>query len=71
MKKHGDKDLFMEVMDNLNHTPVGQVLKKIAFLPEVRQKKVLDVRQQLTSGNYDLSERLDVILDNVLKELTA
>ena len=67
-----EQDLLLEhIMDNLNHTPVGQVLKKIASLPEVRQQKVLNVRQQLTSGNYDLSERLDVVLDKVLEELTT
>ncbi len=67
-----EQDLLMEeIINNLNNTPVGQVLKKLAALPEVRQQKVLNVRQQLTSGNYDLSERLDVVLDKVLEELTA
>ena len=65
-----DGDLIMEqILDNLNTTPIGQVLKKIASLPEVRGEKVLDVRRQLTHGNYDLNERLDVALDKVLEEL--
>ena len=67
-----EQDLLMEeIINNLNNTPVGQVLKKLAALPEVRQQKVLNVRQQLTSGSYDLNERLDVVLDKVLEELTA
>ena len=67
-----EQDLLMEqILENLNHTPVGQVLKKIASLPEVRQQKVLNVRQQLTTGKYDLNERLDIALDKVLEELTA
>lgn len=67
-----EQDLLMEeITNNLNNTPMGQVLKKLASLPEVRQQKVLNVRQQLTSGSYDLSERLDVVLDKVLEELTA
>ena len=67
-----EQDLLMEeIINNLNNTPVGQVLKKLAALPEVRQQKVLNVRQQLTSGSYDLGERLDVVLDKVLEELTA
>ncbi len=65
-----EQDLLMEqILNNLNHTPVGQVLKKIASLPEVRQQKVLNVRQQLTTGKYDLNERLDIALDKVLEEL--
>jgi len=67
-----DADLVMEqILDNINTTPIGQVLRKIASLPEVRREKVLDVRRQLTEGNYDLDKRLDVALDKVLEYLTA
>ncbi len=67
-----DVDLTMEqILENLNATPIGQVLKNIASLPEIRQEKVLHVRQQLTEGRYELSERLDIALDRVLEDLTA
>jgi len=67
-----DNDLVMEqILNNINTTPIGQVLKKIASLPEIRREKVLDVRRQLTEGKYDLKERLDVALDKVLEYLTA
>ncbi len=67
-----DEDVVMEqILDNINTTPIGQVLRKIASLPEVRKEKVLDVRRQLTEGQYDLDERLDVALDKVLEYLTA
>ncbi len=67
-----DKDLLMEqILENINTTPIGQVLKKIASLPEVRKEKVLDVRQQLTEGKYDLNKRLDIALDKVLEDLTT
>lgn len=67
-----DEDLIMEqILENLETTPVGKVLKRIAFLPEVRKQKVLDVRRQLTEGKYDLNSRLDVALDKVLEDLTA
>ncbi len=67
-----DKDMIMEqILENINTTPIGQVLKKIASLPEVRREKVLDVRRQLTEGKYDLNEHLDVALDRFLEHLTA
>ena len=67
-----DKDLIMEqILENLNTTPIGQVLKKISSLPEVRKEKILDVRQQLTEGKYAFNEHLDVALDRVLEDLTA
>ncbi len=67
-----DEDLTMEqILENINNTPLGQVLKRIASLPEVRREKVLRIRQQLTEGKYDLSTRLDVALDKVLEDLTT
>ena len=65
-----DDDLVMEqILENMNSTPLGQVLKKIASLPEVRRQKVLTVRRQLTDGQYDINSRLDVALDKVLEKL--
>ncbi len=67
-----DEDLLMEqILENINTTPLGQVLKKIALLPEVRKDKILGVRRQLTEGKYDLNARLDVALDKVLEDLTT
>ena len=67
-----DEDLTMErILENINTTPIGQVLKKIALLPEIRKKKVLDVRRRLTEGKYDFNERLDVALEKVLEDLTT
>ena len=71
-KLPGNEDLIMEqILENINHTPIGQVLKRIASLPEVRREKVLDVRRQITEGKYNLNERLDVALDKVLEDLTT
>jgi hypothetical protein len=65
-----DEDLVMEqILENINTTPIGQVLKKIASLPEVRREKVLDVRRQLTEGKYELNDRLNIALDKVLEDL--
>ena len=67
-----DEDLIMEqILANINNTPIGQVLKRIASLPEIRRQKVLHIRQQLTQGNYNLNKRLDIALDKVLEDLTA
>ena len=68
--KNPDEDLLMEqILDNMNNTPLGSVLKEIASLPEVRKEKVLNVRDKLTNGSYDINERLDMALDKVLEKL--
>ena len=67
-----DEDAMMEtILENLNTTPIGNVLRKIALLPEIRQNKVLNVRRQLTDGRYDLNERLSIAMDKVLEDLTS
>jgi hypothetical protein len=65
-----DDDLLMErILENISSTPLGRVLKRIASLPEVRREKVLDVRRQLTDGEYNLNERLDAALEKVLEDI--
>jgi hypothetical protein len=65
-----ENDLTMEtILENLNHTPIGQVLKRIASLPEARRDKVLDVRQRLSRGDYHLNDRLDLALEKALEDL--
>ncbi len=65
-----DEDLIMEqILENISTTPIGQVLKRISSLPEVRTEKVLNVRRKLTEGKYNLNERLDVALDKALEDL--
>jgi hypothetical protein len=67
-----DQDLVMEqILENIHNTPIGQVLKSIASLPEIRREKVLRLRRQITEGRYDLAGRLDVALDKVLEDLTT
>ena len=72
MNPSQDEDSVMEqILDNIQSTPLGIVLKRIASLPEVRQEKVLRVRRQITQGRYDVTERLDMALERVLDDLTA
>ena len=53
-----------QILDNIHGTPIGQVLKKIASLPEIRREKVLNLRREITEGRYDLTGRLDLALES-------
>jgi len=50
-------------------TPLGQLLGKIAELPEVRFEKVLTVRRQICRGQYKTDEKLDATIDRMLEDL--
>ena len=61
--------LAEEMLKNVNSTPIGKLLKRIATMPEIRKEKVTNVRKQLNQGNYDVENRLDLALDIVIEEL--
>jgi len=66
---NGEDFLMEQILESMNTTPLGKVLKKIASLPEIRKEKVLEVRRQLTQGKYDLNGGLDVAVDKVIEHL--
>ena len=64
-----DGDVLMEqIVEDLSTTPQEEVLKRIASLPRTRQRKVLDIRRQLTEGTYKVPDRLDWAIDRVLED---
>ena len=63
-------DILMEtILENIHTTPIGQVLKRIGELPEIRRGKVMTLRRRLDEGSYDVDDRLDAVLDRVLEDL--
>jgi negative regulator of flagellin synthesis FlgM len=60
-----------EVLDTIQSTPLGRLLRMIGSLPEIRHDKVCNIRRQIDYGQYDLSENLDLALDRVLEEFIA
>jgi len=58
-----------ELLQTGAQTPLGQLLGKMAKLPEVRFEKVLSVRRQICRGQYELDEKLDATIDKMLEEL--
>lgn len=64
------QDLLTEdILKKIKKTPIGQLLQKMASMPEIRQEKVLRVRREISKGRYNLNDHLDVALDNILEEL--
>ena len=66
---NGDDLTMEEILENLNRTPLGQVLRRIASTPEIRRNKVLKVRRSISKGQYQLNERLDRVLEKVFEDL--
>ncbi len=47
------------------------MLMEIASLPPARIVKILEVRERLAKGTYDLDERLDAVLDRLLADINT
>jgi len=60
-----------EVYETMTSSPIGRLLSLINTLPEIRQEKVTSVRRQIDSGQYNITENLDLALDMVLEEFIA
>ena len=63
--------LMEEILGDLSTTPQEEVLKRITSLPNIRRRKVLDIRRQLMEGTYEVAGRLDRAIDRVLEAITA
>jgi len=55
--------------DQVEISPLGQMLDGISQLPEIRQERVEEIRRQIAAGAYETPEKLEVALDRLLEEL--
>ena len=66
-----DSDFLAEsLLENMNASPLGKLLRVIGTLPEVRYEKVHRARRLIHQpDSAELDARMDVALDRVLEEL--
>ena len=57
--------------DQVEISPLGQMLDGIGQLPEIRHEKVEAIRQEIASGVYETPEKLDIALDRLMDELSG
>jgi len=55
--------------DQVEISPLGQMLDGISQLPEIRQERVEEIRRQIAAGAYETPEKLEVAVDRLLEEL--
>jgi hypothetical protein len=49
----------------------ASALQNFRSLPRVRRKKILEVREQLVEGAYNIDKRLNTVLDRIFEDLVA
>jgi len=60
-----------QLLKHLDVNPIGQLLKLIAALPEVRYDKIEKARRELLLSEEQLDARLDMALDRVFEEIAS
>jgi negative regulator of flagellin synthesis FlgM len=55
--------------DQVEISPLGQMLDGISRLPEIRHEKVAEIRRQIAEGVYETPVKLELALDRLIDEL--
>lgn len=55
--------------DQVEISPLAQMLDGINQLPEIRHERVEAIRSQIASGVYETPEKLELALDRMLDEM--
>ena len=55
--------------DELQISSLGQMLGRLAEVPDIRANRVAELRAAILDGRYDSEEKLSVALDRLLDEI--
>ena len=54
-----------------NKAPGRITAPAFCSLPSVREKKILEIKQQLSEGRYDIDKRLNFAFDRLIEDVIA
>ena len=54
--------------DQVDISPVAQLLSRVAQLPDIRQDRVEQIRAEIAAGLYETPEKLNAAVDKLLEE---
>lgn len=57
--------------DQVEISPLANMLDGIDRLPEIRHERVEEIRRQIADGVYETPEKLEIALDRLLDELSG
>jgi negative regulator of flagellin synthesis FlgM len=57
------------IRDELELSPMGQLLDKVQELPDIRSDLVARIRAEIAAGTYETEEKLEIALERLLDEI--
>jgi len=61
--------LVSQMIEQVESSPMGKLLKIISLLPEIRMEKVQHARVYMRKNDQELDQQLDQVVDKVLEDL--
>ena len=56
-------------IDQLDISPQADLVSRARDVPDIRQDRVSEIRNQIADGTYDSEEKLDIALSRLLDEI--
>ncbi len=56
-------------IDQLDISPQADLVSRVRDLPDIRDDRVADIRQQIAAGTYETGDKLDLALSRLLDEI--
>ena len=57
------------ISDQLDISPVGQLMDQMSQIPDIRQDRVSQLRAAIAAGTYETDDKLSSALNNLLDEI--
>lgn len=67
--KRSSTDGKEQFADRVEISEVAAFLSQLAELPEARARKIVDIRNAIQNGSYDVESKLDPAVDKLFAEL--
>jgi anti-sigma28 factor (negative regulator of flagellin synthesis) len=71
LASHRRQEGGVALTDRVEISELAALLSRLAELPEDRARKVVDIRNAIQNGTYETDEKLDIVSDRLLEDLTA
>ena len=57
------------IQDEVQISDAAQLIDKVGDLPEIRQDRVAQIRQQIADGTYETPEKLEIAVNRLFDEI--
>ena len=69
VSKPAPPDYSGSIQDELEISDAGRMVDRVREMPEIRQERVDQIRDQIAAGTYETDEKLEIALGRLMDEI--